>query len=85
MKFPIPTGGSAFPIPETDGNTCSFGMTLRDWFATQASEADIKYWQRDGEPSDPTFYTREEARYLFADAMLRVRDDETVYLLPEEE
>lgn len=51
------------------------GMTLRDWFAAHASEADIDSHRLvdfvDGEFEART--SREEARYAYADAMLAMR------------
>jgi hypothetical protein len=45
----------------------SHGMTLRDWFATHATEADIK------DILEWTNCSRQEARYIHADAMLKAR------------
>jgi hypothetical protein len=42
-------------------------MTLRDWFATHATEADIK------DILEWTNCSRQEARYIHADAMLKAR------------
>ena len=79
------TGGPAFPTG-TGGNTpYSNGMTLRDYFATHASEEDIRHWQpmnvmvthirddcgRRETYRTPGMYSREVARYRYADAMLR--------------
>jgi hypothetical protein len=65
------------------------GMSLRDYFAAHASEEDIKYWQpmgvmvtqvrelRNGSKQlyeAPGMYTREQARYRYADAMLAARE-----------
>lgn len=65
------------------------GMTLRDYFAAHASEEDIKYWQPMGVEvtkvrelgngskqiyAAPGMYTREQARYRYADAMLKARE-----------
>lgn len=57
------------------------GMSLRDWFATHASEQDIARFQ-EFEASDVPFpamavaiYSREAARYRFADAMLKARGE----------
>ncbi len=51
------------------------GMTLRDWFAAHASEQDIdehRHWySRDGSSYTRT---REEARYHYADAMIKTRE-----------
>lgn len=44
------------------------GMTLRDSFAVHASEEDIRFYRFSGKGC-----SREEARYKYADAMLKVR------------
>jgi len=77
------TGGPAFPT-----GTAFQGMTLRDYFAAKASEDDIKFWmpkgftetviQRDSngncyETQQAASWTREQARYRYADAMLKAR------------
>ena len=65
----INDGGPAFPRPMV---AAAPGMTLRDWFATHATEADItaildpQHWSQN--------ITRYEARYIHADAMLKVRE-----------
>ena len=70
----------------TDGHAVS--MTLRDYFAAQASEQDIKHYEQDeGKEISGTdtlgrewkrreiiYYTREHAKYLYADAMLKARE-----------
>ena len=70
----------------TDGHAVS--MTLRDYFAAQASEQDIKHYEQDeGKEISGTdtlgrewkrreiiYYTREQAKYLCADAMLKARE-----------
>ena len=65
------------------------GMTLRDYFAAKASEEDIKRHLFTGRIVDvvveltngrkeiykePEVQTREQARYAFADAMLKARE-----------
>ena len=64
------------------------GMTLRDYFAAKASEEDIKAHQEGGVKEqvvdDPNGrkkivycnvrYTREQAKYRYADAMLKARE-----------
>ena len=65
------TGGPAFPcdrIPTPDGRVItSDGMTLRDYFAARASDEDIKpYWVAP--------LNREQAKYKYADAMLKARN-----------
>ena len=67
-------GGPAFP-GETWG---SKGMTLRDWFAGQASENDIlsqhhRPYHAGGYIKEPT---REECKYAYADAMIAERAKE---------
>ena len=82
------TGGSAFPtIGACHGDDT--GMTLRDYFAAHASEADIaphllgpwkehiltdyngaKYIASRAQTTLP----QAQARYLFADAMLKARE-----------
>ena len=42
------------------------GMTLRDWFAGQASESDVMHWRN----AVGVGCTREMAKYAYADAML---------------
>lgn len=53
------------------------GLSLRDWFAGQASEEDIR--ANTGSKEDSFGYrmplrTREEARYHYADTMLKARE-----------
>lgn len=56
------------------------GMTLRDWFAAMATDADIdsilRYsgW-KDGQRHLDQIPTRQQARYTHADAMLAARDE----------
>jgi hypothetical protein len=84
------TGGPAFPAHPVMGQISApcLGMTLIDYFATHASEEDIKYWQPMGAMvakvketgngkmiyHEPGMYTREIARYRYADAMLKERE-----------
>ena len=78
------TGGPAFPglHPSAECRYQDEGMTLRDYFASEASEEDIQefipatrgeaaeFQQRHGfSPS------RQWARYCHADAMLKARGD----------
>ena len=70
----INNGGPAYPIPPTvtpEGYVQPGwnGMTLRDWFATHATEADILAAQ-----GGYRLITRYEARYIYADAMLTARE-----------
>lgn len=80
MSTPTKDGGPAFPVLsriDEDGNADSTsGMSLRDWFAGQATEADIdefKYQQ----PSESNNFTHErtraQAKYAYADAMIEAR------------
>jgi hypothetical protein len=79
----IHDGGPAFPTERftSYGNgagatTREGGMTLRDWFATHASEDDIAEHRWQGILADGSYgynLTREEARYRHADAMLAAR------------
>ena len=81
------TGGPAFPH-ETNSMTHS-GMTLRDYFAAKASEEDIEAHIWKGHTEDHVTvdeygrrsvdrrqarWTRAEARYRYADAMLKARE-----------
>lgn len=82
-------GGRAYPSGEqyttTDvvGNTYSHskapfhaGMSLRDWFAGQAREEDVRFW-RDTMAANGVPTTREEAKYIYADRMLAARERES--------
>ena len=76
---------TAFPWTHSD-MTCT-GMTLRDYFAARATEQDIKNYEQDeGKEISGTdslglewkrreiiYYTREQAKYRYADAMLKAR------------
>ena len=49
-------------------------MSLRDYFAVRASEDDVQHWMAIArENGDPI--SREDARYWFADAMLKAREE----------
>lgn len=70
-------GGPAFPI-DTKWNSHGEimqrgqpGMSLRDWFATHASEDDLDAHR--GYGPGKTLCSREEAKYRYADAMLAAR------------
>ena len=75
----------AFPNPHRTDMT---GMTLRDYFAAKASEEDIEE-HLNGPKAEHivkdsggmhrivhknTIYTREQAKYRYADAMLKARE-----------
>ncbi len=49
------------------------GMSLRDYFAAKASEQDIQFWQ-DVYYQNNSAITREEAKYVYADEMLKARE-----------
>jgi hypothetical protein len=66
----INDGGSAFP--NRRHGVQSPGLTLRDWFATHATDADIAAIQNP--PHGAQNITRYEARYIHADAMLKARE-----------
>jgi|688.fasta_scaffold914646_1 hypothetical protein len=66
----INDGGPAFPF-DRYGERVS-GMTLRDWFATHATDADIAAIQTP--PHGAQNITRYEARYIHADQMLKARE-----------
>lgn len=67
-------GGPAFPVTITDKSgqiaPTEIGMSLRDYFAIHASEKDIEA-VRFGF-SD---MSRSEARYIYADEMLKAREE----------
>ena len=82
------TSGPAFPAPAGVSHITEQGMTLRDYFASKASEEDIKAHQDGGlkeQVVDDDLngrkrivycnvrYTREQAKYCYADAMLKAR------------
>jgi hypothetical protein len=81
------TSGPAFPCHPGIENSIYDGMTLRDYFASKASEEDIKA-NKDGPVQEQVVsdgngrkhithltirYTREQAKYRYADAMLKAR------------
>lgn len=69
-----PTGGSAFPYEERDGDgkpvLDHFGMTLRDYFAAKAMQAycSCSQWRLEATPEETA-----KIAYLMADAMLEAR------------
>jgi len=70
-------GGPAFPVPDSHHANGQVqyganGMTLRDWFATHATDADIAAIQNP--PHGAQNITRYEARYIHADQMLKARE-----------
>ena len=82
------TGGSAFPSKKriytagypTNEYVTVDGMTLRDYFAAKAVQSDIiDYMYKHSNTGSPhvigmkQIRTREEAKYAYADAMLKAR------------
>ena len=88
MNKEQPTNPPAFPhevewnIEGVTGRYPEAGMTLRDYFASRASEEDIhehrlKYFQNaDGSRVSKWIYesSREAGKYAYADAMLAERE-----------
>ena len=71
----INDGGPAFPVPGLMDDESFNGMSVRDYFAAKASGADIgeimgSHFDYD---SDVYTITRQQARYMHADAMLAER------------
>ena len=62
------TGGPAFPVPANAFNDME-GMTLRDYFAAKAMQADMA----DGIHEKDFAWTADRA-YKMADAMLKARE-----------
>ena len=67
----INDGGPAFPVLSVKHT----GMSLRDWFASHASENDIRRHQSIIERSNGHTYmpSIEECKYAYADEMLKAR------------
>jgi len=77
-----------YDIPTYFTSKHAVSMTLRDYFAARATEEDIKHYERseDGEMVGVDtlgtewrrpriiYHTREEAKYRYADAMLKARE-----------
>jgi len=69
-------GGPAYPIEQVTRREYGApsewrtykGMSLRDWLAGHASETDVLAHM------DREMITREEAKYAYADAMLKARN-----------
>lgn len=84
------TGGPAYPSPRWEGwGSPQEGMTLRDYFAAKASEEDLNQHIWKGHKEDfvqldgygkktvvqrEAMWSREEAKYRYADAMLKARE-----------
>lgn len=71
------TGGPAFPVhPEvnTVKDTAWLGMTLRDYFAAKAMQADMSTYTEDLIYETPEWFeARAKKWYEIADAMLKAR------------
>ena len=66
------TGGPAFPAPIIDVEKHE-GMTLRDYFATHASDADVAIQGEEIRIKTGIGNWRSIARYMHADEMLKAR------------
>ena len=73
-------GGAAFPVAAGPGQQFTQGMSLRDWFAGNASEEDIQYQIYAIAPRDGFGVAlihkvpRSAARFAHADDMLAERE-----------
>ena len=78
-------GGLAFPLhyevfEKSEMMVHHEGMSLRDYFAMRATEKDIEkhcVYVTSDDPGDfimTATYTREQARYRFADAMIKEKN-----------
>ena len=72
----INTGGPAFPNEGFNGwGKPQEGMTLRDYFAAKAMQADMSTYSEDLIYESPDwFVARAEKWYAVADAMLKARE-----------
>jgi hypothetical protein len=91
VSVSIDAGGPAFPqyVVRSAGACVEGGMTLRDYFAIRATEQDIQKYllgptreqirvNSDGTKTiyhGPMHRSRAQARYAFADDMLRAREE----------
>jgi hypothetical protein len=68
------TGGPAFPTTNHHGHKLE-GMSLRDYFAAKAMEADMSTYSQDLIYESPEwFVARAKKWYEVADAMLKARE-----------
>lgn len=85
--FPVKVGRDNLPLQVSNDQFIMPGMSLRDYFAASASESDIQRHLtgpivesviKDGGVCrvvrDPLHRTREEAKFAYADAMIKVRN-----------
>jgi hypothetical protein len=70
---PTSDGGPAFPCVDAR-NFVSTGMSLRDWFAANASDDDIERHHRVIMHRTACRPTPEQCRYAYADAMVQARE-----------
>ena len=83
MVDPIDDGGPAFPMPPHMGVLGTWipgvpGMSLRDWFAGQATANDVENHRGDYDVGLTKYqFTCEQAKYRYADAMLAERNANT--------
>ena len=74
MTEQINDGGSAFPIPDqrhAGGLDGSYGMSLRDYFAALAMQAEISLWSEGGWTQSSAHIANKA--YIMADAMIERR------------
>jgi hypothetical protein len=69
------TGGPAFPSDYGLSFSEKQGMTLRDYFAANATEADIESVIKSHRYAH--WSDREGAKYIYADRMLKAREQQT--------
>ena len=63
------TGGPAFPVFDADDGRVVEGMTLRDYFAAKAMQAEFM-----GGVAQYDFGVTAERAYIMADTMLKARE-----------
>lgn len=66
-------GGSVYPRKIPDRQEYTYGLSIREHFASLASEEDIAAHRSLGRQTTETA-TREEAKFAYADAMIKARD-----------
>jgi hypothetical protein len=69
-------GGPAFPVVAPGGwGTCQYegGMTLRDYFAAHATDADVQRWIKIASLNNLSV-SHEQAKFMYADAMITARE-----------
>jgi len=67
----------AFPLVDEIGTVINHGMTLRDYYSIHASDEDVKWAmgeiQKEVSDFNAPCPTPQQARFYFADAMLKER------------